>query len=78
MKAEFYPMTISSAGHVAPGDSDCTFSWRLHQFSAKGVAQELCRLDSVLLRKICPKELKDAAWTKKNKVCVCVCVCAHD
>ncbi len=38
---------------------------KLHLFPAKKVALELCLLDSQLLQKIRPEELKNGAWTKK-------------
>ena len=38
---------------------------KLHLFPAKDVAMELSLVDSGLLRRIKPEELKDAAWTKK-------------
>ena len=38
---------------------------KLHFFEAKRVALELFLIDSELLQKIRPEELKNGAWTKK-------------
>ncbi len=40
-------------------------SEKLHFFQAKKVALELFLVDSELLHKIRPEELKNGAWTKK-------------
>jgi len=39
---------------------------RLYQFSADEVAEELCLLDSELLRKIRAKELVGGVWMKEE------------
>ena len=59
---------------------------KLHGYRSREVAEELCLIDSELLRKINPNELQNGAWMKKDKVSsivlccgavvrVCVCVC---
>ena len=37
-------------------------------YSSRHVAEELCLVDSELLRKIDPNELQNGAWMKKEKV----------
>ena len=42
---------------------------KLSEFKSRDVAEELCLMDSELLRKIDPAELQHGAWMKKDKVC---------
>ncbi len=69
----------ASANHQGSMESDLSSSLsldstprdhtpkKLHQFPAKDVAMELTLMDSELLRSIRPEELKDAAWTRKER-----------
>lgn len=41
---------------------------KLHSYNAKEVADELCLLDSELLRNIKPSELEGGVWMKKDQV----------
>ena len=41
---------------------------KLNDYSSRDVAEELCLIDSELLRKIDPNELQNGAWMKKEKV----------
>ena len=43
---------------------------RLNEYSSREVAEELCLMDSELLRRIDPGELQNGAWMKKDKVCI--------
>ena len=42
---------------------------KLNEYRSREVAEELCLMDSELLRKIEPAELQNGAWMKKDKVC---------
>ena len=39
---------------------------KLHQFSSREVAEQLCLLDGEILRRIEPEELHNGAWMKKE------------
>ena len=39
---------------------------RLHHFSSRAVAEELCLLDGEMVRRIEPEELHNGAWMKKE------------
>ena len=41
-------------------------TWKLHHFSSREVAEELCLMDGEVLRKINPEELDNGAWMKKE------------
>ena len=45
---------------------------KLNEYRRREVAEELCLMDSELLRKIEPAELQNGAWMKKDKVCCMV------
>ena len=45
---------------------------KLNEYRSREVAEELCLMDSELLRKIEPAELQNGAWMKKDKVCYMV------
>ena len=45
---------------------------KLNEYRSREVAEELCLMDSELLRKIEPAELQNGAWMKKDKVCCMV------
>ena len=45
---------------------------KLHEYSSREVAEELCLIDSELLRKIDTNELRNGAWMKKEKVSLCL------
>ena len=51
-----------------PLASPTTRRTKLHQFSPREVADELCLLDAELLRRIATTELEGGAWMKKDKV----------
>ena len=41
-------------------------TWKLHHYSSREVAEELCLMDGEILRKIDPSELHNGAWMKKE------------
>lgn len=47
---------------------------KLYTLDAKAVAEELTVLDAEIFRRIKMNELRNGAWTKKDKVCVCKCM----
>ena len=51
-----------------PGVAGLCCCRRLSEYSSRHVAEELCLVDSELLRKIDPNELQNGAWMKKEKV----------
>ena len=43
-----------------------TETWKLHHYSSREVAEELCLMDGEILRKIDPTELHNGAWMKRE------------
>ena len=56
----------ASSNHVSVGDPPRR---KLNEYRSREVAEELCLMDSELLRKIEPAELQNGAWMKRDKVC---------
>ena len=57
-----------TSNHVTVSVGD-TARKKLNEYRSREVAEELCLMDSELLRKIEPAELQNGAWMKKDKVC---------
>ena len=57
-----------TSNHVTVSVGDPTRK-KLNEYRSREVAEELCLMDSELLRKIEPAELQNGAWMKKDKVC---------
>ena len=57
---------IASTNHISVGDPPRR---KLNEYRGREVAEELCLMDSELLRKIDTAELQNGAWMKKDKVC---------
>ena len=55
----------ASGNHISVGDPSRR---KLNEYRSREVAEELCLMDSELLRKIEPAELQNGAWMKKDKV----------
>ena len=56
----------ASSNHISIGDPPRR---KLNEYRSREVAEELCLMDSELLRKIDTAELQNGAWMKKDKVC---------
>jgi hypothetical protein len=56
----------ASSNHISVGDPPRR---KLNEYKSREVAEELCLMDSELLRKIDTAELQNGAWMKKDKVC---------
>ena len=56
----------ASSNHISVGDPPRR---KLNEYRSREVAEELCLMDSELLRKIDAAELQNGAWMKKDKVC---------
>ena len=69
----FLLVAIEEASGVSSSVADAPRR-KLNEYRSREVAEELCLMDSELLRKIEPPEPQNGAWMKKDKVCCMVCV----